>query len=108
MNDRLMAHPFMAVSHPSIATWGQWYWPIFVIVSAVWLLTGFGVPETIALIESHLVHEPIDNTLSYYSRRELNVSAVWTIHTIAWYLSLACWTMFVCFLTSHIWFNQVW
>lgn len=87
-------------------TWGKNYWPIFLIISAVWLLTGFGVPETLALIAQPSNH--IDNTLSFYSRTELHVSVATanTIHTAAWWLSFVIWMMFVIFITAHIWFDQ--
>lgn len=85
-------------------TWGRHYWPVFLIISSLWVLLGFGVPELYALFNrgpgAHL-----DNTLSNYSHVELKVSAVMTVHTIAWYLSLLVWLMFAGVMTFHIWFD---
>lgn len=82
-------------------TWGRTWWPVFLIISSVWILVGFGVPESVALI-SH----GTDNTLSAYARNELHVSLATTVHTVAWYLSFLMWMMFVIFITAHIWFDQ--
>ena len=86
--------------------WGNRYWPIFLIASAVYLLIFFGIPEASAII----VHPSsgIDNTLSHYARTELHVSVATqnTIHTIAWWCSFVVWMMFVIFITAHIWFYQ--
>lgn len=84
-------------------TWGRHYWSVFLIVSSVWLLTGFGVPELIALVTEKRGH--LDNTLSNYAHVQLNVSATMTIHTVAWYLSLLVWLMITGMLTFHIWFD---
>ena len=84
-------------------TWGRAYWPVFLIVSAVWLILGFGVPEAISLVFRPL---HVDNTLSFYARSELNVSLQTTVHTLAWYLTFIMWIMFVVFITAHIWFDQ--
>jgi Zn-dependent M28 family amino/carboxypeptidase len=84
-------------------TWGSRYWPVFLIVSSAWLLTGFGIPELIALFASVSTHT--DNTLSNYSHVELHVTSTMTIHTVAWYLSLAVWLMATIILTFHIWFD---
>ncbi|HEY2455581.1 MAG TPA: hypothetical protein VGI71_23800 [Scandinavium sp.] len=86
-------------------TWGSKWWPIFLIISSVWLITGFGIPETIALFQ-HPLH--VDNTLSYYSRSELGVAVAIqsTVHTLAWWLSFIMWMLFVIFITAHIWFDQ--
>ena len=88
-------------------TWGHVYWPIFLIISAAWVLLGFGVPEFMSLAEG--AHNPnihVDNTLSYYARYELNVSAGATIHGAAWWFTFVVWMMFVIFITGHIWFDQ--
>lgn len=85
-------------------TWGKDYWPIFLIISSIWLLLGFGIPELIALISPVTGH--LDNTLSVYARDELNVSSQLTKHTIAWYLSFLVWTLFCIVITLHIWFDQ--
>lgn len=84
-------------------TWGRHYWPWFLIISAVWILLAFGIPEAIALITKIATHT--DNTLSNYSRTELNVSTQMTIHTVAWYLSLIVWLGFAIWATGHIWFD---
>jgi hypothetical protein len=87
-----------------ITSWGRHYWPIFLIISSVWLLTGFGIPELIALVTAPASH--LDNTLSFYARNELNVSLKTTVHTVAWYLTFVTWMVFVTFITAHIWFDQ--
>ena len=84
-------------------TWGKDYWPVFLIISSVWVLAGFGIPELIAVfagVSSHL-----DNTLSNYSHVELNVSAQMTKHTVAWWASMITWWLFVSVVTAHIWFD---
>jgi hypothetical protein len=87
-------------------TWGKVYWPIFLIISSLWLLTGFGIAETIALISGTANH--LDNTLSYYARTELHISVATaaTAHTVAWWITFVVWMMFVIFITAHIWFDQ--
>lgn len=90
-----------------ISTWGPHYWPIFLIISTTWLVLGFGVPETIALVEgAHNPHSQIDNTLSWYARYELNVSAGATIHGFTWWFTFVVWIIFVVFITAHIWMDQ--
>lgn len=86
--------------------WGKIWWPIFLIISSVWLLTGFGIPEAWALLTSTNSH--VDNTLSGYARSELHVSVatLGSVHTAAWYLSFIVWIMFVVFITAHIWMDQ--
>lgn len=84
-------------------TWGHWYWPIFLITSALFILTAFGIPELIAIFTQVSTHT--DNTLSAYAQRELGVSAQLTVHTIAWYLSLITWVFLTTLLTWHIWFG---
>jgi hypothetical protein len=87
-------------------TWGKVYWPVFLIISSVWVMLGFGIPETIALFTHPSTH--LDNTLSFYSRTELHasVATATTMHTAAWWLSFVVWMMFVIFITAHIWFDQ--
>lgn len=87
-------------------TWGKLWWPVFLIISSLWLLTGFGIPEAIALVTQPGSH--LDNTLSYYSRTELGISVATaaTAHTWAWWLSFVVWMMFIIFITGHIWFDQ--
>lgn len=76
-------------------TWGKYYWPYFLILVS----TIFGVPELIALFTN------VKNTLSDYARLELNVSSTMSVHTLAWYLSLSAWLLFVVVITFHIWGN---
>jgi hypothetical protein len=87
-------------------TWGLHYWPIFITGSGLWLLTAFGIPETIALLTQPNTH--LDNTLSQYARVQLHVSIATAnnIHTIGWWVSFLAWMMFVIFITAHIWFDQ--
>jgi hypothetical protein len=87
-------------------TWGLNYWPIFLIVSTIWLAIGFGIPEGIALAEHVSGH--LDNTLSQYARVELGVavSIKGTIHTIAWWCSFVTYMIFTVFIIGHIWFDQ--
>jgi hypothetical protein len=85
-------------------TWGRDWWPLFLIISSVWVLLGFGIPELIALFSAPANH--LDNTLSDYARTELNVSAQLTKHTIAWWLSFLVWMLFTVTITLHIWFDQ--
>lgn len=89
-----------------MASWGNAYWPIFLIISGLWLLLGFGIPESLALM-GH-VSNHLDNTLSFYSRSELHVSVATdkSIHTIGWWISFLAWAMFAVFITAHIWFDQ--
>lgn len=84
-------------------TWGNTWWPIFLITSSVWLLLGFGIPELIALFTNVNTH--IDNTLTHYSQTELGLDAQVTRHTIAWTLSLLAWVLVTTILTWHIWFK---
>lgn len=87
-------------------TWGLKYWPVFLIITAAWLLLAFGIPETIALLAHTSTH--LDNTLSNYARTELGVSVAVqrTVHTIAWWVSFVMWMVFVVWITAHIWFVQ--
>ena len=85
-------------------SWGRVYWPVFLIISSVWVILGFGIPELIALFTGKSSHT--DNTLSNYSWSELHVSTMLTVHTLAWYLSFGVWVMFAFVITLHIWFRQ--
>jgi type II secretory pathway component PulF len=76
-------------------TWGKYYWPYFLILTSVIFL----VPEIVALFTN------VTNTLSWYARHMLNVSAHMTVHTLAWYISLTAWILFVIVITGHIWWN---
>lgn len=89
------------------ATWGRAYWPWFLIVASAFVVLGFGLPEGKALLEG--AHNPnihVDNTLSYYARYELNVTAGATVHGAAWWFTFVAWMLFVVFITAHIWFDQ--
>lgn len=86
-------------------TWGHTWWPLFLIISSIWILLGFGIPELIALFSP--VSNHLDNTLSDYARSELHVSAQLTKHTVAWWLSLLTWLVFTISITAHIWFDQI-
>lgn len=87
-------------------TWGEKYWPLFLIISSLYIAIGLGVPETIALLSSPSKH--LDNTLTHYARVELHVSIATanTMHTVAWWATFAVWIVFVVFITAHIWFSQ--
>jgi hypothetical protein len=89
-----------------VSTWGQHYWPLFLIISSGWIMAAFGIPEGIALGEGTKNH--IDNTLSYYARTQLhaNVAVYGNIHTIAWWATFIIWMTFVIWITVHIWFAQ--
>jgi hypothetical protein len=89
-----------------VITWGNTWWPAFLIISSVWLVLGFGVPETIALLSPVANH--FDNTLSIYARNELglSVAVAGTRHTVAWWCSFIAWMVFTVFITAHIWFAQ--
>lgn len=77
------------------ATWGAYYWPYFLILVSV----EFGVPELVALATN------VANTLSDYARLQLHVGTAFsgTVHTVAWWCSLAAWLLFVVVITDHIW-----
>jgi len=87
-------------------TWGERYWPVFLIISSLWMLCGFGIPEGIALGTHPSTH--LDNTLSYYARTQLHstVSVAGTVHTWVWWVTFIAWLMFVVFITAHIWMDQ--
>ena len=76
-------------------TWGKYYWPFYLILLSLLFL----VPELIALFTNYM------NTLSQYTWAELNVNPHISAHTIAWYLSLSGWVLFVIVITLHIWFR---
>ena len=60
----------------------------------------FGIPELIAIVTNSA------NTLSDYAWNELRVGSI-PLHTVAWYISLAVWLMFVVVITAHIWWRWV-
>jgi hypothetical protein len=76
-------------------TWGRYYWPFFLILGSLLFL----VPEIIALVTN------FRNTLSQYSWNELHVNPGIAVHTLAWYLSLGGWILFVIVISAHIWFR---
>lgn len=76
-------------------TWGIFYWPYWIVLTSLTFL----VPEVIALVTNWR------NTLSNYAWTELNVSPHITVHTIAWYISLIVWLLFVVVITAHIWWE---
>jgi hypothetical protein len=77
-------------------TWGKLYWPFFLILTSALFLG----PELIALFTNW------HNTLSQYSWAELNVSPRIPVHTIAWWISVMAWALFVVVITAHIWFRR--
>jgi hypothetical protein len=87
-------------------TWGNTWWPVFLIISAIWVTTGFGIAETIAILQG--VGSHLDNTLSHYARTDLGLSVAVqnTKHTVAWWCSFVVWMIFVVWITAHIWFFQ--
>ena len=78
-------------------TWGLRYWSIALIVAAL----AFLGPELYALATNY------HNTLSDYARHELNLDAHLTYHTVAWWLTLVAWGVFVVVITLHIWGNEL-
>lgn len=80
-------------------TWGLVYWPKYLIVGSLFFI----LPELFALITN------VNNTLSDYCWKELNVSLAYGTgqHTIAWWLSLVAWLLFFVAITIHIWWRGV-
>lgn len=76
-------------------TWGRYYWPFFLVLSGLLFL----IPEIIALVTN------FRNTLSQYSWAELHVNPHIAVHTMAWYISICGWLLFVIVITAHIWFR---
>jgi hypothetical protein len=79
--------------------WGLHYWPGYLTVASLFFL----VPELFALATNPA------NTLSDYCWHELDVTRAleFTMHSVAWYASLAAWIVFVLVITLHIWFRSV-
>lgn len=73
--------------------WGRLYWPYWMIMTSL----TFAVPELIAIGTN------VKNTLSDYARAELNVAPHVTVHTVAWWVSLLVWALFVVVISLHIW-----
>ena len=80
-------------------TWGLVYWPVFLIVGSAFFI----VPELIALFTNAA------NALSNYCWHKLGVNVAFGsgAHTVAWWLSLVAWGMFVVIITLHIWWRSV-
>ena len=80
-------------------TWGLVYWPVYLTIASAFFL----VPEIMALITNAA------NTLSDYCWRQLNVTMTFGhgAHTVAWWLSLMSWIMFVVIITLHIWWRSI-
>jgi type II secretory pathway component PulF len=78
-------------------TWGKLYWSLYLILASV----AFLIPEFIAIFTN------VRNTLSDYARFELNLTANVSTHTIAWWISLCAWGLFIVVMTLHIWGNQL-
>jgi hypothetical protein len=79
--------------------WGNFYWPVGLTVVSV----AFGVPELYALFTN------VNNTLSDYCWRELNVTVAFGhgMHSYAWWASLCAWLLFVTVITGHIWWRTL-
>jgi len=88
-------------------TWGHWYWPLAILITAVVSAGLFFPAETIAFFTNH------NNTLSDFLRTEFDVTTATgsqtKMHTIAWWASLLAWsafaTTFLIWFTGHIWFD---
>lgn len=76
-------------------TWGRVYWPVALLIAAIGM---FGIPELIAIVTNQA------NTLSEYCWDELRVGSI-PVHTVAWYVSLVTWLLFVVVITAHIWWR---
>lgn len=77
--------------------WGKLYWPFFLILTSCLFL----IPELIGLFTNPA------NTLSEYAWDELDVHGFQHIHTLAWWLSLCSWGLFVVIITLHIWWKRL-
>ena len=78
------------------ATWGKWYWPIFLILVVMEFM-----PAEIYAIATNTA-----NTLSDYSWHELGVPAqegVPFVHNAAWFLTLGTYLVVSTWLAWHIW-----
>lgn len=88
-------------------TWGNWYWPIALIVVSVTISGLFFPAEFFALFTNH------QNTLSDFARYHLDLQTAFgkrtTLHTVAWWASFVSWILIapgmVVWLTGHIWFD---
>lgn len=88
-------------------TWGDWYWPIALIIASVTVAGLFFPAEFYALFTNH------NNTLSDFARYELNLQTAFgartKLHTFAWWASLITWLAivpgFVIWFTGHIWWD---
>ena len=79
--------------------WGIIYWPKYLIVASLFFL----IPEIIALFTNTA------NTLSAYCWNELRVGLAFGHgeHTLAWWVSLVAWSLFVIIITGHIWWRTL-
>lgn len=75
-----------------MTTWGSWYWPAFLIGSAL----AFAGPELYALFTNWR------NTLSEYVWLDEPGTYSWE-----WVLSLSLWALFAIWITGHIWW-RIW
>lgn len=76
--------------------WGNFYWPYWLILTSL----TFIVPELLAVFTNAA------NTLTRYTHIQLSVTTATVnahIHTVAWYVSLIGWLVFVVLITIHIW-----
>lgn len=78
------------------ATWGQWYWPLWMVFTSFTLLG----PEIFALITNH------QNTLSDYVWRGLDVTTDQQAWTAAHYLVFGGWVVLFSWLTFHFFFRR--
>ena len=81
------------------ATWGNIFWPVFIIaVSVVFLVA-----------ESYALTTNVTNTLSDYAWRELGIPVNSTkpvLHTAAWLLSQGAFIVVAVWLWRHIWYHE--
>ena len=84
-------------------TWGHWYWPMALLVSAIVAGGLFFPAEFYALFTNH------NNTLSDFARTELDITTAFgsqtRLHTAAWWTTFLVWDGFVIWITGHIWFD---
>lgn len=84
-------------------TWGHWYWPTALLITAIVAGGLFFPAETYAFFTNH------NNTLSDFARYELNLQTAFgaqtRLHTIAWWTTIVVWVGFAVWITGHIWFD---
>lgn len=85
-------------------TWGHWYWPMALTITAIVAGGLFFPAEFYALFTNH------GNTLSDFSRTELGVTTAFgaqtRMHTIAWWSTISVYVPFQVWIIGHIWFDQ--